>query len=107
MNNYEIVLLLNPNSQNQIKIIIEKYTQIIEKDNGIITRIENWGKKNLAYTVKKNLQAIYLLLNITCKKSTLKILQYEIKHNETVIRNLITKTKNQINEPSCVINNKT
>ncbi|BBA84934.1 30S ribosomal protein S6 [endosymbiont of Pachyrhynchus infernalis] len=106
MKNYEIVLLLNTTSEVQYKKIIEKYLLIIKNHGGIIHRLENWGRRELAYSIKKINKAYYSLINIECKIDLINELKNNFKLNSYIIRNIILNIKKAIKEPSIIMNNK-
>lgn len=93
MNNYEMVLLLHPDEDNNIDKFCSEFTDLIKKNQGIMHHCDNWGKKTLAYSINKLPKAIYLCLYIECNPTALTELQYYLKFNQKVIRFLIIKKK--------------
>lgn len=100
MNHYEIVILIHPDQSERLQNIIKKYKTIIENGNGKIHRLEDLGKRQLAYQIKKIHKAHYILMNIECNKNVLQELQSSLKFNDAVIRNLILKVKKAITTQS-------
>jgi small subunit ribosomal protein S6 len=100
MNNYEIMILIHPDQSERIQNIIKKYKTIIENSNGKIHRLEDLGKRQLAYQIKKIHKAHYILLNIECNKNILQEIQSLLKFNDAIIRNLIIKVKKAITAQS-------
>ncbi|MDP2762964.1 MAG: 30S ribosomal protein S6 [Enterobacteriaceae bacterium] len=100
MNNYEIMILIHPDQGERLQNMIKKYRSIIENDNGKIHRLEDLGKRQLAYQIKKLHKAHYVLLNVECEKKTLINLSSSFKFNDTIIRNLILKSTEAVSEPS-------
>lgn len=104
---YEIIILIHPEQSERLNNIIKKYRNIIEKDNGIIHRLEDLGRRQLAYQIKKLHKAHYILMNIECDLNVLKELSLSFKFNDAIIRNMILKTKGPITNPSVLkVNNK-
>lgn len=100
MTHYEIVILIHPDQSERLQNIIRKYRNIIETGKGKIHRLEDLGKRQLAYQIKKLHKAHYVLMNIECNKKILQELQSSFRFNDAVIRNLILKTDKSITTPS-------
>lgn len=100
MNHYEIIVLIHPDQSERLQNIIKRYKTIIETENGVVHRLEDLGKRQLAYQIKKLHKAHYILMNIECNKKTLTELSSSFKFNDAIIRNLILKVDNAINVPS-------
>lgn len=106
MRNYEIVLMIHPDYGDQISSLIERYTEIITSTKGKIHRMENWGRRQLAYSIKKLNKAYYILLNITVLQNVLDELTNDFQFNEIIIRNIVIRTKEIITEPSPMMKKK-
>lgn len=91
MQHYEIVFLVHPDQSEQVPAMLERYKGIIAQKNGKIHRLEDWGRRPLAYPINKVLKAHYLLLNIECDTEALNELTYAFRYNDAVIRHLILK----------------
>ncbi|QOI11326.1 30S ribosomal protein S6 [Blochmannia endosymbiont of Colobopsis nipponica] len=100
MRHYEIVLMINPDYSEHIDSMIEQYRNLILVDNGIIHRLEDWGRRTLAYPIKKLHKAYYILLNIEVSFKTLSKLENTFKFNDNIIRNMIIKVKKAITDSS-------
>lgn len=100
MNHYEIMILIHPDQSERLQNIIKKYKTLIENGNGKIHRLEDLGKRQLAYQIKKLHKAHYILMNIECNKSILQELQDSLKFNDAIIRRLILNVKNVITTQS-------
>ncbi len=100
MRHYEIVFLVHPDQSEQVPAMIERYRTIIESDNGTIHRLENWGRRQLAYPINKIHKAHYVLMNIECTANALDELESAFRFNDAVIRNLILSRKEAITEES-------
>jgi small subunit ribosomal protein S6 len=100
MRHYEITLIVHPDQSSQVTIMIEKYKELIASAGGIVHREEDWGRKHLAYPIKKIYKAHYLMMNIECDKDTLDKLNYNFRFNDAILRNLIISKSEAITEPS-------
>jgi small subunit ribosomal protein S6 len=100
MRHYEIVFLVHPDQSEQVPAMIERHRTLIEGQEGIIHRVEDWGRRQLAYPIKKAHKAHYVLMNIECSDATLKELEHSFRFNEMVLRNLTIAQKNAVTEPS-------
>jgi len=100
MRHYEIVFLVHPDQSEQVPAMLERYRNTIESKGGKIHRLEDWGRRQLAYTIQKVHKAHYVLMNIECDKETLEELTAAFRFNDAVIRNLVIKRDKAITEPS-------
>lgn len=100
MNHYEIMILIHPDQSERWQNIIRKYRNIIENGKGKIHRLEDLGKRQLAYQIKKFYKAHYILMNVECDKKVLNELNLSLKFNDAIIRNLILKLDKAIITPS-------
>ncbi len=100
MRHYEIVFLVHPDQSEQVPAMIERYRAMIEGDGGKIHRLEDWGRRQLAYSINKVHKAHYVLMNIECGKETLDELVSAFRFNDAVLRHLVIKRKEAITEPS-------
>lgn len=103
MRHYEIVFLVHPDQSEQVPAMIERYRGIIEADGGKIHRLEDWGRRQLAYPINKIHKAHYVLMNIECGNNEKEELESAFRFNDAVLRNLIIKTKAAITEPSPLV----
>lgn len=106
MRYYEIVFMVHPDCNEQISSIISHYTEIITNTSGKICRIENWGRRQLAYSIKKLHKAYYILLNIKASKDTIDTLNNDFRFNNVIIRSMIIRTKHAITDPSPMMTQK-
>ncbi|MCP4310749.1 MAG: 30S ribosomal protein S6, partial [Bacteroidetes bacterium] len=88
MRHYEIVFLVHPDQSEQVSAMIERYRSMIESADGRIHRLEDWGRRQLAYPISKIHKAHYVLMNIECSQETLDELGSAFKFNDAVLRNL-------------------
>ena len=100
MRHYEIVFLVHPDQSEQVPAMLERYQGIITSKQGHIHRLEDWGRRQLAYPIHKIHKAHYVLMNIECSQEALDELNDVFKFNDAIIRNLIIKRKYAITEPS-------
>jgi len=91
MRHYEIVFLVHPDQSEQVPSMNERYRGIIEKDGGTVHRMEDWGRRQLAYPINKVYKAHYILLNLECEHDTLEELTSAFRFNDAVIRHLVIK----------------
>lgn len=106
MRHYEIVFLVHPDQSEQVSAMIERYRGIIESKDGRIHRLEDWGRRQLAYPINKVHKAHYVLMNIECGLETLDELTSAFRFNDAVIRNLVTQRDDAVTEPSPLIKSK-
>lgn len=100
MRHYEIVFLVHPDQSAQVPAMIERYRAIIEGSSGTIHRLEDWGRRHLAYPIAKVLKAHYVLMNIECDQATLDELESSFRFNDAVLRNLTVRCDGPVTEPS-------
>ena len=100
MRHYEIVFLVHPDQSEQVPAMIERYRSMIESNEGAIHRLEDWGRRQLAYPINKVHKAHYVLMNVECDQATLNQLNNAFRFNDAVIRDLIFRRDAAITEPS-------
>lgn len=100
MRHYEIVVLVHPDQSEQVPSMVDRYRALVEGSGGTIHRLEDWGRRQLAFMIEKIHKAHYVLMNIECGKETLEELESSFKFNDAVIRNLVMKKNRAITEPS-------
>ena len=100
MRHYEIVFLVHPDQSDQVPAMIDKYKDMIEADGGKIHRLEDWGRRQLAYPINKIHKAHYVLMNIECGANALEEIETAFRFNDAVIRNMVMRCKTAITEPS-------
>ena len=100
MRHYEIVFLVHPDQSEQVSAMVDRYRAMIEGGNGRIHRLEDWGRRPLAYPIDKIHKAHYVLMNIECGQEVLDELVSAFKFNDAVLRNLILGRKCAVTEPS-------
>jgi small subunit ribosomal protein S6 len=100
MKHYEIVFLVHPDQSEQVPAMIERYQAVIQGKAGQVHRLEDWGRRQLAYSINKVHKAHYVLMNIECDISVINELNSLFRFNDAVIRYLILSRKQAITEPS-------
>lgn len=100
MRHYEIVFLVHPDQSEQVPAMIDRYKKVIEDAKGTIHRLEDWGRRQLAYQIQKIHKAHYVMMNIECDQATLDELETGFRFNDAVLRNLVIRRKAAITEPS-------
>jgi len=100
MRHYEIVFLVHPDQSEQVPAMIDRYKSTIEGKGGIIHRLEDWGRRQLAYTILKIHKAHYVLMNIECDQEALDELESAFKFNDAVLRHMVIRQKAAVTEPS-------
>ena len=100
MRHYEIVFIVHPDQSEQVPGMIERYRNTITAGNGKVHRIEDWGRRQLAYPIQKVFKAHYVLMNIEVNNETLVELENSFKFNDAVLRHLTVKMAKAYTEPS-------
>ncbi len=100
MRHYEVVFLVHPDQSEQVASMIERYTNSVTEAGGTIHRLEDWGRRHLAYPIQKIHKAHYVLMNIECGNETLDELNQTFRFNDAVIRSMVIRTKNAVTEMS-------
>ena len=103
MRHYEIVFIVHPDQSEQVPAMVEKYTRTITTQGGKVHRVEDWGRRQMAYMIDKLAKAHYVCMNIECGQTTLDELEHGFKFNDAVLRHLVTKTKKAEIEPSVMM----
>lgn len=106
MRHYEIVFLVHPDQSDQVPGMIGRYKAMIEEASGVVHRLEDWGRRQLAYQINKLHKAHYVLMNIECNLETLRELENVFKFNDAIIRSLVIKRKVAITDPSPLVKEK-
>ncbi len=104
MRHYEIVFLVHPDQSSQVAGMIERYKTTIESASGVIHRLEDWGRRQLAYPINKIHKAHYVLMNIECGQETLDELESGFRFNDAILRSLTLSKKVAVTEMSPIAN---
>ena len=100
MRHYEIVFLVHPDQSEQVPAMVQRYRAMIEGNDGVIHREEDWGRRQLAYPIAKIHKAHYILLNIECDRATLDELLGGFRFNDAILRHLVISKDAAVTEPS-------
>jgi small subunit ribosomal protein S6 len=100
MRHYEVVFIVHPDQSEQVPAMIERYKTLVTSRNGAIHRLEDWGRRQMAYPIQKVHKAHYVLMNIECDGETLEELEHAFKFNDAVLRHLTVKTRKAVVTPS-------
>lgn len=103
MRHYEIVFIVHPDQSEQVPAMIERYRTLVTSKDGQIHRLEDWGRRQLAYAIQKIHKAHYVLMNIECNQETLDELEHAFRFNDAVLRHLTVKTKTAVTVPSAMM----
>jgi small subunit ribosomal protein S6 len=103
MRHYEIVFIVHPDQSEQVPAMVERYRTLVTSKNGHIHRLEDWGRRQLAYPIQKIHKAHYVLMNIECNQEALDELEHAFKFNDAVLRHLTVKTKAAVTVPSAMM----
>jgi len=102
MRHYEIVFLVHPDQSAQVPAMIERYKSTIEAASGKIHRLEDWGRRHLAYPIKKMHKAHYVLMNVECDQPTLEELESGFRFNDAILRSMTLLQKHAVTETSVI-----
>jgi len=100
MRHYEIVFIVHPDQSEQVPGMVDRYRQMVTGRSGKVHRLEDWGRRQLAYPMEKVHKAHYVLMNVECDAETLGELQHAFKFNDAVLRHLIVKMEEAVTGPS-------
>ena len=100
MRHYEIVFIVHPDQSEQVPAMIERYKALVTENNGIIHRLEDWGRRQLAYPINKIHKAHYVLMNIETTPEVVEELETGFRFNDAVLRHLTIRTKHAVSEAS-------
>src|SRR5690606_31223543 len=100
MRHYEIVFMVHPDQSEQVGGMIDRYTKMVKDSGGAVHRLEDWGRRQLAYPIHKIHKAHYVLMNIECGQEVLDELTSIFRYNDAIIRNLVIKRDEAITEIS-------
>ena len=103
MRHYEIVFMVHPDQSEQVAGMIERYTTAIQKDGGQVHRLEDWGRRQLAYPINKIHKAHYVLMNVEASNDAMEELTTTFRYNDAVIRNLVIRRDEPVTEESFIM----
>lgn len=103
MRHYEVVFMVHPDQSEQVPGMVERYTQLIQKDGGAVHRLEDWGRRQLAYHINKVHKAHYVLMNVEASNEAMDELSTTFRYNDAIIRNLIIRRDGPVTEDSFIM----
>ena len=103
MRNYEVVFIVHPDQSEQVPAMVERYQALVTAQGGKIHRLEDWGRRQLAYPIQKLVKAHYVCFNIECGQATLDELEHSFRYNDAVLRHIVIKTKTAQTAPSIMM----
>jgi len=103
MRHYEIVFLVHPDQSEQVPGMVERYTAAIKDTGGQVHRLEDWGRRRLAYPINKIHKAHYVLMNVECTEAALEELTTNFRYNDAVLRNMVMREDEAITEESPIM----
>lgn len=103
MRHYEIVFLVHPDQSEQVPGMVERYTSTIKESGGQVHRLEDWGRRRLAYPINKIHKAHYILMNVECTEEALEELTTNFRYNDAVLRNMVMREDEAITEESPIM----
>jgi small subunit ribosomal protein S6 len=103
MRHYEIVFLVHPDQSEQVPAMVERYSSAIKADGGAVHRLEDWGRRQLAYSINKVHKAHYILMNVECSEAVLDELTTNFRYNDAVLRSLVIRENAAITEESFIM----
>ncbi len=103
MRHYEIVFIVHPDQSEQVPAMVERYRNLVTSKKGNIHRLEDWGRRQMAYPIQKLHKAHYVLMNIECDQETLDELEHAFRFNDAVLRHLTIQTKAAVTTPSAMM----
>ena len=106
MRHYEIVFMVHPDQSEQVPAMIERYKTIIEADEGKIHRLEDWGRRQLAYSIDNLVKAHYVMLNVECGQKVLTELVDGFRFNDAVLRHMVIAREEAVTEQSLIMKSK-
>ena len=103
MRHYEVVFMVHPDQSEQVPGMIERYSNVITKDGGTVHRLEDWGRRQLAYHIQKIHKAHYVLMNVEASNEAMEELTTTFRYNDAVIRNLVIRRDEPVLEESLIM----
>ncbi|MGL4673258.1 30S ribosomal protein S6 [Wohlfahrtiimonas populi] len=103
MRHYEVVFLVHPDQSEQVPAMIERYRSVVTNEGGQIHRLEDWGRRQLAYPIQKLHKAHYVMMNIECNDLALEELQGIFRFNDAILRHMAIQKEEAITEPSVLM----
>ncbi len=106
MRHYEIVFMVHPDQSPQVSAMVDRYKAIVETNGGIVHRLEDWGRRQLAYSIQKIHKAHYVLMNVECGQAELDELEHAFRFNDAVLRSMIMRRNEAVTDQSPLVKSK-
>lgn len=103
MRHYEIVFLVHPDQSEQVPGMVERYSSAVNASGGKVHRLEDWGRRQLAYSINKIHKAHYILMNVECTEEALEELTTNFRYNDAVLRNMVIRMDEAVTEESPIM----
>lgn len=103
MRYYEIVLIIHPDQSEQVQAMVDRYMNMILSKGGSVSRLEDWGRRQLSYPIEKIHKAHYVLMNALCSQESLTELEHAFRFNDAILRHLIVRRNEEISSPSPIM----
>ena len=103
MRHYEVVFMVHPDQSEQVPGMVERYTNVITKDGGTVHRLEDWGRRQLAFHINKIHKAHYVLMNVEASNEAMEELTTTFRYNDAVIRNLVIRRDKPISDETLIM----
>jgi small subunit ribosomal protein S6 len=103
MRHYEIVFMVHPDQSEQVPAMVERYTSSVKNSGGQVHRLEDWGRRQLAYSINKIHKAHYIMMNVECSEEVLEELTTNFRYNDAVLRSLVLREDEAITEESFIL----
>jgi small subunit ribosomal protein S6 len=103
MRHYEVVFIVHPDQSEQVPAMVERYQSTVTSNGGQVHRLEDWGRRQLAYPIQKLVKAHYVCMNIECSQAVLDDLEHAFRYNDAILRHLVIKTKKASTAPSVMM----
>jgi small subunit ribosomal protein S6 len=103
MRHYEIVFMVHPDQSEQVPAMVERYTSSVKNSGGQVHRLEDWGRRQLAYSINKIHKAHYIMMNVECSDAVLDELTTNFRYNDAVLRSLVLREDEAVTEESFIL----
>src|SRR5690606_15173561 len=103
MRHYEVVFIVHPDQSEQVPAMIERYQGVVTSNGGTVHRLEDWGRRQLAYPIQKLVKAHYVCLNIECNQLAPDELEHAFRYHDAILRHLVIKTKKPVTAASLMM----
>jgi len=103
MRHYEVIFLVHPDQSEQVPGMVERYSAAVTGNGGSVHRLEDWGRRQLAYSINKIHKAHYILMNIECDETALEELTTNFRYNDAVLRNMVVRMDEAVTEESPIM----